>query len=195
MENITAILIDDEKLALNRMADILKHFPHVKVISKESEPEHAIECIIKLKPDVVFLDVEMPGMTGFNLVQKVRNNFVFPSFIFVTAFNQYAIKALKAEAFDYLIKPIDIDDLRECLERYDRKRNHFPHIENANLSEREKEVARLICKGKTSKEIAEVLFLSKHTVDTHRRKILEKLNIRTTADLIAMGQNQNFGKK
>jgi len=56
-------------------------------------------------------------------------------------------------------------------------------------------VARLICKGKTSKKIAEILFLSKHTVDTHRRKILEKLNIRTTADLIALGQNQNFGKK
>ncbi|NQU87104.1 MAG: response regulator transcription factor [Mariniphaga sp.] len=182
MENITAILVDDEKLALNRMADILKHFKHVKVISTEFDPKEAIERIIKNKPDIVFLDVEMPGMTGFNLVQKVRDNFVFPSFVFVTAFDQYAIKAIKTEAFDYLIKPIDIDDLRGCLERYDHKRNHFPHIDNSNLSEREKEVARLICKGKTSKEIAEILFLSKHTVDTHRRKIINKLGLNSSED-------------
>ncbi len=195
MENITAILIDDEKLALKRMADILKHFPHVKIIASETDPEQAIESIVKTKPDVVFLDIEMPTMTGFNLVQKVRDNFVFPSFIFVTAFNQYAIKALKAEAFDYLIKPIDIDDLRECLQRYNRKQNHLPYIENSSLSDREKQVARLICKGKTSKEIGEILYLSKHTIDTHRRKILEKLNIRTSADLIALGHTRMYSKK
>jgi DNA-binding NarL/FixJ family response regulator len=189
MGDITAILVDDEKIALNRMADILKHFPHVNIISKESEPETAIERIVKTKPDVVFFDVEMLSMPGFNLVQKVRDNFVFPSFIFVNAFKQYAIKALKAEAFDYLIKPIDIDDLHECLERFDRKRNHFPHIENSNLSEREKEVARLICKGLTSKKIAEILFLSKHTVDTHRRKIISKLKLISTDDFNKLDQN------
>ncbi|MBT4967549.1 MAG: response regulator transcription factor, partial [Bacteroidetes bacterium] len=147
--------------------------------------EEAIGRIVKTKPDIVFLDVEMPAMTGFDLMKKVRGNFVFPSFIFVTAYNQYAIKALKTEAFDYLIKPIDIDELRECLERFNHKRNHFPQIENSCLSEREKEVGRLICKGKTSKEIAGILFLSKHTIDTHRRRILNKLKVKSTSDLIA----------
>jgi DNA-binding NarL/FixJ family response regulator len=184
MENITAILVDDEKLALNRMADILKHFKHINIISKEHDPEDAIDRIVKTKPDIVFLDVEMPGMTGFDMVKKVRGTFVFPAFIFVTAYNQYAIKALKTEAFDYLLKPIDIDDLRECLQRYEQKRNHFPHIDNSCLSEREKEVARLLCKGKISKEIAEKLFISKNTVDTHRRRILNKLGMKSTVELI-----------
>ncbi len=184
MEKITAILVDDEKHALNRMAGILKLFKNIKVIAKEFDPEDAIACIVKNKPNIVFLDIEMPGMTGFNLIDRVRKQFVFPTFIIVTAYNQYAIKALKKEAFDYLIKPVDIDDLRDCLNRYEQKQNHFPHIENSNLSEREKEIARLICKRKTSKQIAEILFISKHTVDTHRRKILEKLGVKTTSDLL-----------
>lgn len=184
MKKITTIIVDDEKLALNRMADLLKLFPEVEVIAKEFEAEAAIERIIKTKPDIVFLDIEMPGMTGFTLIEKVREHFVFPFFIIVTAFNQYAIKAIKKEAFDFLLKPVDIDDLRECIEHYDHKINHFPHIDNSNLSEREKEIARLICQGKTSKEIGKKLFIAKNTVDTHRRRILEKLGVKSTAELI-----------
>ncbi len=186
MEKLTAILVDDEKLALNRLVDLIKLFDHIEVISKEFNPISAIESIVKLKPNIVFLDVEMPGMTGFGLIEKVRNRFVFPKFIMVTAFSQYAIKAIKKDAFDFLIKPVDIDDLRECLERYDQKQNHFPHIDNSNLSEREKEIAKLICKGKTSQQIAEALFITKNTVDTHRRRILEKLGVKSTAELMAL---------
>lgn len=184
MEKLTAILVDDEKLALNRLADLIRLFDHIEVIGKEFNPISAIESIVKLKPDIVFLDVEMPGMTGFSVIEKVHNCFVFPKFIIVTAFSQYAIKAIKKEAFDFLIKPVDIDDLRECLQRYDQKQNYFPHIENSNLSEREKEVAKHICKGKTSQQIAAMLFISKHTVDTHRRRILEKLGLKSTTELI-----------
>jgi DNA-binding NarL/FixJ family response regulator len=175
MEKIKVILVDDEKEALNRMGDQLKMFDHVKLLSKEYEPEKALERIIKTKPDLVFLDIEMPRMNGFEMIKKIHEKSVFPTFIIVTAFNQYAIKAIKAEAFDFIIKPIDIDDLRECLERYDKKINSFPHIDNSNLSEREKEVARLVCRGKTSKEIGELLHISKHTVDTHRRNIIAKI--------------------
>ncbi len=184
MEKVKAIIVDDEKDALNRMADLLKLFDHVQLLHKEFEPETALERIVKTKPDLVFLDIEMPRMTGFELVKKVHEKFVFPTFIIVTAYNQYAIKAIKAEAFDFLIKPIDIDDLHDCLQRYDQKMNCFPHIDNSCLSEREKEVARLVCKGKTSKEIADLLFISKNTVDTHRRSILSKLGILSIYELI-----------
>lgn len=177
MEKFRVIAVDDEKDSLNRMGDLLNKFEQVELLAKEFEPEKAVEKIVKNKPDLVFLDIEMPRMSGFELIKKVHEKAVFPTFVIVTAFNQYAIKAIKAEAFDFLIKPIDIDDLRECLERYDRKINHFPHIDHSDLSEREKEVARLVCRGKTSKEIGELLFISKHTVDTHRRRILNKLGI------------------
>ncbi len=186
MEKTTAILVDDEKQSLNRMADLLKLFPHINIIHKEFDPEAAIDRIVKCKPALVFIDVEMPGLTGFEVVKQIRERFVFPEFIFVTAYSQYAIKAIKAEAFDYLLKPVDIDDLHECLERFDQKQNHFPHIENSVLSDREKEIACLLCKGKTSQEIADTLFISKHTADTHRRRILEKLGVRSTAELIVM---------
>lgn len=175
MEKVRAILVDDEKEALNRLGDLLKMFDHVELLYKEYEPEKALERIIKTKPDLVFLDIEMPRMTGFEMIKKIHERCVFPTFVIVTAFNQYAIKAIKAEAFDYIVKPIDIDDLRECLERYDNKINSFPHIDNSDLSEREKEVARLVCRGKTSKEIGELLHISKHTVDTHRRNIIGKI--------------------
>lgn len=192
MNKITAVLVDDEKLSLNRLTDLLRLFPNVEILAKEFETESAIERIVKTKPDIVFLDIEMPGMTGFTLIEEVRKQFVFPKFIIVTAFNQYAVKAIKKEAFDFLIKPVDIDDLKECLERYDQKQNHFPHIENSNLSEREKEIAHFICRGKTSQEIAEILFISKHTVDTHRRRILDKLGVKSTAELIVTGNGYSL---
>ena len=75
MKKLTAILVDDEKLALNRLADLIKLFDHVQVISKDFNPMSAIESIVKLKPDIVFLDVEMPGMTGFTLIEKVHTRF------------------------------------------------------------------------------------------------------------------------
>lgn len=186
MKKTTAILVDDEKLALNRLADLVKLFDPIEIISKDFNPISAMENIIKLKPDIVFLDVEMHGMTGFELIEKVRNCFVFPKFIIVTAFNQYAVKAIKKEAFDFLIKPVDIEELRDCLERYDQIQNHFPHIENSCLSDREKEIARLVCKGNTSQQIGDKLFISKHTVDTHRRRILEKLGVGSTGELMGL---------
>lgn len=186
MEKITAILVDNEKLALNRLANLVKLSNRIEIVSKDFNPISAIEKIVKLKPDIVFLDVEMPGMTGFQLIERVRNCFVYPKFIIVTAFNQYAIKAIKKEAFDFLTKPVDIDELRDCLERYDQNQNHFPHIENSKLSEREKEVARLLCKGSSSQEISEALFISKHTADTHRRRILDKLGLKNTGELLLL---------
>lgn len=191
MEKIRAILVDDEKLALNRLADLLHLFDHVEIISKDFNPFSAIESIVNLKPDLVFVDIEMPGMTGFKVIEKVRDRFVFPKFVIVTAFNQYAIKAIKKEAFDFLVKPVDIDELRDCLVRFDEKQNHFPQIEKSNLSEREKEVARLLYKGKTSQEIAGILFISKHTVDTHRRRILEKLDLKSTNEFIIISKHHS----
>jgi RNA polymerase sigma factor (sigma-70 family) len=187
MKPITCIIIDDELQLRNRMESLLLKFGNIKILSKEAEPESAIEKVLELRPDIVFIDVEMPRINGFGVVKEIRKYFS-PTFIFVTAFNHYAIKAIKQEAFDYILKPVDIEELSETIERYElskiRNKNRI-NIESLTiLSEREKEVLNLVIKGNTSKEIADILFISKATVDSHRKKILEKTGNSKLSDLI-----------
>jgi len=176
MKLINCVLIDDEPLALERMEAIVNFTDKAKVIKKINRPEEVVGEIREAKPDIVFLDVEMPGMSGFDLVKKLHQNHCFPTFVFVTGYDQYAIKAIKAEAFDYLLKPVDLDELNECLTRYTAKKHLINSRGFDSLSKRENEVQRLVIEGKTSAEIGEILFISKNTVDTHRRNIRKKLS-------------------
>ncbi len=193
MKVITCIVVDDEKAVLDRFETLMTYFDDVELISKNSHPEVAVEQIVHLKPDLVFIDVEMPRMTGFDVIKEVRARNVNPTFIFVTGYSTYAIKAIKNAAFDFLIKPIDLDELKETIERFRQTiQNQQSHtflknktVTPPQLSEREKEVLKLIIEGKTSKEIADILFISKSTVDTHRRNIQEKTGTKTAAELAA----------
>jgi len=196
METIRCLLVDDEKEATARLAILLSKIEDIKIIGIYNEPELALKSIVTDKPDLVFSDVEMPRMSGFDLVTAVKNTGFIPIYIFVTGFNQYAIKAIKSAAFDYLVKPVDFDELKEAISRYREVNPHStfkkPTTDKLNsLSEREKEIIKLIAQCKTSKEISELLFISKNTVDTHRRHILEKLDLRNTQELIvfAMGNS------
>jgi two-component system LytT family response regulator len=117
---IKAILIDDEKNALEVLEWQLKNFcPEVEVGLLCSSADEAIAAINELKPQLIFLDIEMPVKNGF----EVLNAFPNPWFdvIFTTAYNQFAIKAFKYAAFDYLLKPIDANDLKDAIERYRNK--------------------------------------------------------------------------
>lgn len=175
------IVVDDEALAVERLCNLLNQLKQVDIIETALSPEKAIKEILAQKPDIVFIDVEMPRISGFELVKEIRANLFNPTFIFVTAYNHYAIKAIKAEAFDFLIKPVDIDELHETIDRFLNRQKGFVLPDNCHLSSREKEILQLVAKGKTSKEIGELLHISKHTVDTHRRKILEKTGNKTSA--------------
>ena len=95
MIEITCIVLDDEKEARERIVILLSKVDGIKIIGIEGEPEKAIESITSKMPDLVFIDVEMPRLTGFDVVREVRKNNVNPDFIFVTGYNQYAIKAIK----------------------------------------------------------------------------------------------------
>ena len=190
-KKIKCIIIDDEVDIKNRLESLLLKIDEIEIISKIGIPEKAIKEVIKLKPELVFIDVEMPRMNGFEVIKKIRKKICHPVFIFITSFNQYAIKAIKNEAFDYILKPVDIDELSQTIERYKKtrdKNNHqLIHQHKFNcLSEREKEVLNFVLKGFTSKEIAQKLFISKTTVDTHRRNILKKTGIKSTTELMAL---------
>lgn len=111
-----AIIIDDEQTAVDNLEWELEHFTdEIKVIDTFTSPDEAIHGINYLKPDCVFLDIEMPGKDGFTLLNKLEyRNF---HLIITTAYENYALKAFEENAIDYLLKPIDIDDLKKTVAR------------------------------------------------------------------------------
>ena len=115
---LSAILIDDEQLAREELSYLLKEFPDVEVLATGRNGLEAVKLIENLEPDVVFLDVQMPGLDGFGVIQNLREkNIPLPHFILATAYDQYAIEAFKWKALDYLLKPIEKDRLEMAVER------------------------------------------------------------------------------
>lgn len=116
MNKIKAILVDDEESARNILGNLLEKFcPEVELIGKFKNVEEAVEGINALEPQLVFLDIEMPNYAGYEIINFFDEiNF---EMIFVTAYDKYAIKAFEVSAVDYLLKPIEIDRLKEAVER------------------------------------------------------------------------------
>lgn len=107
---IKTIIIDDEDSGILALKLLLEqNCPSVKIVATENDPEKGIETIQMLNPDLVFLDIEMPTATGFDVVEATRG--LSYQVVFTTAFEHYAIKAFKANAVDYLLKPVDVEEL------------------------------------------------------------------------------------
>ena len=121
---LEAVIVDDEIKALQSLSWELTNFSdEINVGASFTDPFEALSIWITYTPDCLFLDIEMPTMDGFQFIQKLKNK-DFPVVI-TTAYNQYAIKALKNEAIDYLLKPIDTDDLKETIVKI---KNTIPRI-------------------------------------------------------------------
>ncbi|WEK45433.1 MAG: LytTR family transcriptional regulator DNA-binding domain-containing protein [Candidatus Andeanibacterium colombiense] len=113
---IRTIIVDDEKLAIQGLQLRLEAFPDVEVIDTCANGREAIRKIKTEKPDLVFLDIQMPGFDGFSVVSGVME-IEPPLFVFVTAYQEHAIRAFEANAVNYLMKPVDVDKLADTLER------------------------------------------------------------------------------
>lgn len=124
MQPLKAILIDDELNSLQNLQQKLKEFcPDVEVLAATQKPEEAIVLIQQQKPDVIFLDIEMPRINGFRMLEELGEyNF---DIIFTTAYNHYAVDAIRISAFDYLTKPIAIKDLQQAVERLAKHRQTY----------------------------------------------------------------------
>ena len=115
---ISTIIVDDERLASDELSYQLKEFPEIEVIATGSNGLEAVKLIESLEPDLVFLDVQMPGMDGLSVIRQLRDRDVpLPYFILATAFDQYAVEAFALEAMDYLLKPVDQDRLAQTIDR------------------------------------------------------------------------------
>jgi len=125
---IRTILIDDEKMAIESLEILLTEFcENIEIIGTANSIEDGISEIKSKNPDLVFLDIEMPYGTGFDLLSHFKKiNF---QLIFVTAYNQYAIQAIKCNALDYILKPVDIDELKKAVKKVDLSTRNNERIE------------------------------------------------------------------
>jgi two-component system response regulator LytT len=118
---ISALVVDDEQLAREELSYLLKSFPEIDLVESVSNGIDAVRLITQLEPDVVFLDVQMPGLDGLGVIRKLREKTAtLPHFILTTAFEQYAIEAFRLEALDYLLKPVERERLGESVARAKR---------------------------------------------------------------------------
>jgi two-component system response regulator LytT len=119
--SIATLVVDDEQLARDELTYLLKDFPGIEVLSSVSNGLEAVRLIQELEPDLVFLDVQMPGLDGLGVIRKLRETTSdLPHFILTTAFEQYAIEAFRLEALDYLLKPVEKGRLSESVARAKR---------------------------------------------------------------------------
>jgi two-component system LytT family response regulator len=129
---INAIIVDDEKNAMESLAlKIAKYFPEICITYTFQNPQKAVEEINKNHPEILFLDIEMPVLSGFDMLSKIEN----PNFeiIFVTAYNEYAIEAIKHCAIGYILKPIDNDELVLAVKNALKNINHKSALEKNRL--------------------------------------------------------------
>jgi two-component system LytT family response regulator len=122
---IKTIIVDDERLARNELKKILKEFPEIEILDEAVNVADAIEKIEQLKPQLIFLDIQMPGnKTGFDLLEVLEHT---PKVVFTTAYNEFAIKAFEFNALDYLLKPIETHRLSDAIQKVKRSIDKETH--------------------------------------------------------------------
>lgn len=109
-----AIIVDDERLARKELNSLLENYPEIEIIDEAVNGDEAIEKITAMSPDLIFLDIQMPGKTGFEVLEELDR---VPKVIFTTAYDEFAIKAFDVNALDYLLKPIQEDRLKEAVNK------------------------------------------------------------------------------
>jgi DNA-binding NarL/FixJ family response regulator len=203
---IRTLVVDDERIARERVLALLKQQPDIEVVGEAADGAEGVERAQELKPDVVLMDVKMPGMDGVEALRRLRDLNNPARVLIVTSFTEQrtVVPALRAGAAGYVYKDVDPDALAGAIRSV-----HAGHIllqpevaevllsqEESNsgqgrggsLTEREREVLSLIADGRSNREIARALVLSEKTVKTHVSNILMKLDLadRTQAALWAV---------
>ncbi|GGB13835.1 LytR/AlgR family response regulator transcription factor [Puia dinghuensis] len=125
---IRAIIIDDERLARNELKKLLLDFPEIEVIAEAANAAEGVEKIDSLNPDLIFLDIQMPGKTGFDMLAELERA---PNVIFTTAYDEYALKAFEVNALDYLLKPVEPKRLADALQKLQIEEDKEPLSDHA----------------------------------------------------------------
>jgi DNA-binding NarL/FixJ family response regulator len=197
MQKITVFIVDDHYMVIEGIRTLLQHEKNIELIGHASSAASCLSFLQTKQPDVILMDISLPDKLGVDLCKEVRENYPMIFVIGLSTFNQFSfIDAMLANgASGYLLKNADKAEMIEAIHTVANGKTYLSDAaavtlknaipqDSAVLTRREHEVLRLIAEGLTNPEIAEKLFLSNSTVDTHRKSLMRKLNIKNTALLI-----------
>lgn len=117
-KSITAIIVDDEVDAVHIVEKLLAAHSEIELVGKAFDGTEAVKLIIQWLPDLVFLDIQMPDLDGFEVIKEIKRHGIQTTVIFVTAYNEFAIEAIRSAAFDFLVKPVKPDELHNAITRF-----------------------------------------------------------------------------
>ena len=168
--SLNALIVDDEALARRGLKHRLKNLADITVIGEARNGREAVKQIRELKPDLVFLDIQMPGMNGFDVIRELQSE-TLPAVLFVTAYDQYAIEAFDVNAVDYLLKPIEDKRLVQALEKVRSRLSQ-------NRVQSQKKLLLKLLGDLTGEPLNSISELESKGVETLRKNELAKLAIR-----------------
>ena len=206
MNRIKVLIVDDHPMVLEGMRSMLTQINFVDIVGTAANAYEAIELIKAAAPDIVITDINVPEISGIELTLKIKKEFPEIKVIAMSTFKErsYITQMIQNGASGYLIKSASKEEIEEAIlsvhegklyMSLDISLSAFDKQEINNvpiLSSREKEVLDLIADGFTNRQIAEKLFLSLHTVDSHRKNLLTKFGINNTASLIKLAAKYNM---
>jgi DNA-binding NarL/FixJ family response regulator len=206
MDKIKVLIVDDHPMVLEGMRSMLAQINFVYISGTAGNAYEAIEIIKTTSPDIVITDINMPEISGIELALKIKKEFPVIKIIAMSTFKErsYISQMIQNGASGYLVKSASREEIEEAiLSVYEGKLYmsldiNFSAADKQELnavpvlSTREKEVLQLIADGYTSPQIASKLFISLHTVDSHRKNLLTKFNVNNTAGLIKLAAKHNL---
>lgn len=198
--NIKVIVADDHPMLLKGLVDELVSFNYNVVATAENGAK-ALDKIIECQPDVALLDIEMPLLTGFEVIQKCKEKYIDTKFIILTSHKDkgFILKAKQLNILGYIIKDEPFVEVHNCIQSVSKGKPYFSRVFNSVfdeeispqlqkikfLSPSERTIVRLVAQGFSSREIGEQLSISSRTVEKHRSNIIKKLNLSNDMDALS----------
>jgi two-component system LytT family response regulator len=165
MQKLRTIIVDDEPLALKLLRTVLSEISDVEIVAECSNGKQAVEAATELEPELIFLDIQMPGMNGFDVIKSLQTD-IMPMVVFVTAYDQYAVDAFDLHAVDYVLKPLDSERIARSVERaIDRLKNDVDRSFKSPLIGAIEEISERASKEKSDESV-------NNLPDSMKRKLL-----------------------
>lgn len=205
---IRVIVVDDHDMVRRGLAVFLRTFDDLELVGEASDGEEALRAVEELRPDVVLMDLRMPGVDGVEATRRIRQQYPETQIIALTSFKDERLvhDALQAGAIAYLLKNASVDDLASAIRAANAgkptlspeatqvliEQTRRPTPSQFNLSERELDVLEQMVEGLTNRQIAEALSISRSTVKFHVSSILAKLNVSSRTEAVALAMQHNL---